>query len=107
MAPIGHTSPRGGGVVNVADLLLRAGAVAVLSTLVPVDVTHNAQTMSRFFRYLAHAIADKSTPPGTSVLDVWHKVQALNVVVDIRERQSAELGIFPRTRIESDRAVHE
>ena len=78
-----HTSPRGGGVVSIGDLLLRAGAVAVLSTLVPVDVRHNTQIVARFFRYLALAIGDESTKPNTSVLDVWHQVQGLNVVIDL------------------------
>lgn len=78
-----HTSPRGGGVVNIGDLLLRAGADAVLSTLVPVDVHHNAQTVARFFRYLARAIADTTTAPNTSILEIWHQVQSLNVVIDL------------------------
>lgn len=78
-----HTSPRGGGVVNVGDLLVRAGARAVLSTLVPVDVTHNSQTMSRFFRYLSKAMAGDTGREHTSVLEVWHETQLLNVVIDL------------------------
>lgn len=78
-----HTSPRGAGVVNVGDLLVRAGARAVLSTLVPVDVTHNAQTMSRFFRYLSKAIAENTGSEPTSLLEVWHETQLLNVVIDL------------------------
>lgn len=78
-----HTSPRGGGVVNIGDLLLRAGADAVLSTLVPVDVRHNAQTVARFFRYLARAIGDTTTAANTSIMEVWHQVQSLNVVIDL------------------------
>jgi hypothetical protein len=78
-----HTSPRGGGAVNVGDLLLRAGALAVLSTLVPVDVRHNSQIVSRFFRYLALAMKDRSPGAVTSVLEVWHQVQGLNAVIDL------------------------
>jgi len=78
-----HTSPRGGGVVNIGDLLLRAGADAVLSTLVPVNVHHNAQLVSRFFRYLALAVGNSATDPNMSVLDVWHEVQSLNVIIDL------------------------
>jgi len=78
-----HTSPRGGGVVSVADLLIRAGATAVLSTLVPVDVRHNSQLMSRFFLHLALAAGSAASEPEASILDVWHRVQTSNVVVDL------------------------
>ncbi|WP_202344171.1 CHAT domain-containing protein [Leucobacter chromiireducens] len=78
-----HTSPRGGGVVNIGDLLIREGAIAVLSTLVPVDVFHNAQTVARFLRYVALAVNDSATAANSSVMDVWHQVQALNVVIDL------------------------
>lgn len=78
-----HTSPRGGGVVNVSDLLIREGAYAVLSTLVPVDVRHNAQLVARFFRYLGLAIGDREPGGDLSVLDVWHRTQSANVVVDL------------------------
>ncbi|KAB1658140.1 CHAT domain-containing protein [Pseudoclavibacter sp. CFCC 11306] len=78
-----HTSPRGGGVVNIGDLLIRAGAVSVLSTLVPVNVFHNTQIVARFLRYVALAVNDSATPANTSVMDVWHQVQALNVVIDL------------------------
>ncbi|GAA2171138.1 hypothetical protein GCM10009846_03940 [Agrococcus versicolor] len=78
-----HTSPRGGGVVSIGDLLLRAGAEAVLSTLVPVNVEHNAQTVGRFLRYLAIAADEPANAPSASILDIWHQVQGLNVINDM------------------------
>ena len=69
--------------MSVADLLIGAGAVAVLSTLVPVDVSHNSQIVSRFFLYLALAADGQSGEPEKSVLDVWHRVQSTNAPIDI------------------------
>lgn len=78
-----HTSPRGSGFVNVGDLLIRAGADAVLSTLVPVDVRHNAQLVARLFRYLALVVSGDSGYSMQTVMDVWHEVQNLNVIIDL------------------------
>ncbi|QZQ56208.1 CHAT domain-containing protein [Curtobacterium sp. TC1] len=78
-----HTSPRGGGVVNVGDLLLAAGATAVLTTLVPVDVWHNSQLVSRLLRYMSLAVGDEASEPATDVSEVWHRVQTSNVVIDL------------------------
>lgn len=76
-----HTGPRGSGAVSVSDLLLREGARAVLSTLVPVKVMHNASFMQRFLLYLGESI--QGTEPQVNVLDVWHRVQTSNVILDI------------------------
>ncbi|MEG2714080.1 MAG: CHAT domain-containing protein [Glutamicibacter sp.] len=76
-----HTGPRGSGAVSVSDLLLRQGARAVLSTLVPVNVIHNASFMQRFLLYLGESI--QGTEPHINVLDVWHRVQTSNVILDI------------------------
>ena len=78
-----HTTPRGGGVVSVGDLLIRAGAKAVVTALVPVLVHHNSALTSRFLRYLALATGEEASEPATSVLDVWHRVQSSNVVIDL------------------------
>jgi len=76
-----HVAPRGSGAVAITDLLLREGALAVLGTQVPVEVTRNAILMGRFLVYLAEEIAH----PGqfSTILDVWHHVQTSNVVNDI------------------------
>jgi hypothetical protein len=76
-----HVAPRGAGAVAISDLLLREGALAVLGTQVPVEVTRNAILMVRFMVYLAEEIAK----PGrfATILDVWHHVQTSNAVNDI------------------------
>ncbi|BBC30750.1 hypothetical protein SGFS_020440 [Streptomyces graminofaciens] len=76
-----HVAPRGSGAVAITDLLLREGALAVLGTQVPVEVTRNALLMCRFLVYLAEEI----TKPGqfTTILDLWHHVQTSNAVNDI------------------------
>ncbi|MEV7374692.1 CHAT domain-containing protein [Streptomyces sp. NPDC090301] len=76
-----HVAPRGSGAVAITDLLLREGALAVLGTQVPVEVTRNATLMGRFLIYLAEEVAR----PGqfATLLDVWHHVQTSNVVNDI------------------------
>ncbi|MFD8159684.1 CHAT domain-containing protein [Streptomyces malaysiensis] len=76
-----HVAPRGSGAVAITDLLLREGALAVLGTQVPVEVTRNAILMGRFLVYLAEEIVK----PGqfTTILDVWHHVQTSNAVNDI------------------------
>lgn len=76
-----HVAPRGSGAVAITDLLLREGALAVLGTQVPVEVTRNAVLMVRFMVYLAEEVAK----PGqfATILDVWHHVQTSNAVNDI------------------------
>lgn len=76
-----HSGPRGAGPVSVSDLLLRAGARAVLSTLVPVGVHHNSAFMMRFLVYMSEAIG--GTEDHENVLEVWHRVQTNTVILDI------------------------
>lgn len=76
-----HVAPRGSGAVAITDLLLREGALAVLGTQIPVEVTRNATLMIRFMVYLAEEVAK----PGqfATILDLWHHVQKSNAVNDI------------------------
>jgi CHAT domain len=76
-----HSGPRGSGPVAVSDLLLREGAVAVLSTLVPVDVRHNSIFMMRVLLYMAEVLAGREEHH--TFLEVWHRVQAGNVINDV------------------------
>lgn len=76
-----HSGPRGAGPVAVSDLLLREGALAVLSTLAPVGVVHNTTFMSRFLMYISETIAGVESHD--SVLDLWHRVQTGTVIFDI------------------------
>lgn len=76
-----HSGPRGAGPVAVADLLVRAGARAVLSTLVPVGVVHNSTFMTRLLTYMSESIGGTETH--TTLLDLWHRVQTNTVILDI------------------------
>ncbi|MEJ1193177.1 CHAT domain-containing protein [Pseudarthrobacter sp. CCNWLW207] len=76
-----HVAPRGTGAVTIADLLLREGAIAVLGTLVPVNVLHNAVLMQRLFVYMTEVLAGREDH--RSVRDVWHRVQTSNAVHDV------------------------
>jgi hypothetical protein len=76
-----HSGPRGAGPVAVADLLLRAGARAVLSTLVPVGVRHNSTFMTRLLLYMSESIG--GVEAHTTLLDLWHRVQTNSVIMDI------------------------
>lgn len=76
-----HSGPRGAGPVSVADLLLRAGARAVLSTLVPVGVFHNSTFMTRLLVYMSESIGGAEAH--ATLLDLWHRVQTNTVIMDI------------------------
>lgn len=76
-----HVSPRGAGSVNVADLLLRAGATAVLGTFIPIDVRRNSLLYIRFFSYIQAAIEGNKSY--LTVLDAWTGVVATNAVNEI------------------------
>ena len=67
--------------MSVSDILIRAGAKAVLSTLVPVNVQHNSTFMLRFLYYMSETIDGSESH--VSVLDLWHRVQASMVIFDI------------------------
>jgi hypothetical protein len=76
-----QVAPRGQGTVNITDLMMRHGALAVIGTLVPVDVRRNATLMVRFFVYLAEAL--KGEAAETTLDAVWHFVQMSNAVNDV------------------------
>ena len=76
-----HVSPRGAGSVNVTDLLLRAGAKAVLGTFIPVDVRRNSLLYIRFFVYIQEAM--NGSKSYQTILDAWSGVVATNAVNEI------------------------
>lgn len=82
-----HVAPRGVNAVTVSDLLLRAGAMAVLGTLIPVDVTRNAILTSRLFTYLAEALAGGKN--FRSLDEAWQWVTASNAVHEVIAATSA------------------
>lgn len=76
-----HTNPRGTGSVNVSDLLLRAGTMAVIGSFIPVDVFKNLLLFSRFVSYVQAALeGDKKIK---TVSDAWSWVVASNAVNEI------------------------
>lgn len=74
-------SPRGIGSVNIADILLRQGARAVLGTLVPVNVRHNATLMVRFLVYIREVMEDRFS--NVTIDKIWHHVQTTNAINDV------------------------
>jgi hypothetical protein len=85
-----QVAPRGSGSVNITDLLFRQGAMAVLGTLVPVDVRRNAHLMVRFFIYIAEALNGGNSL--RSIDQVWHHTASSNAVLDVTlgARRSAD-----------------
>lgn len=76
-----HTSPRGAGSINVADILLRAGAMVVLGSFVPVDVIRNASLISRLLIYIQEAqVGNKYY---STLIDAWTGVVATNAIHEI------------------------
>ncbi len=82
-----HVSPRGRNVVNAADLLIRAGARVIISTLIPVNVFRNLLIYTRLFVYIFEAI--KGSKQYTTLADAWTGVMATNAVNEIIESSLA------------------
>ena len=100
-----HVAPRGTGQVTIADLLLRENALAVLGTLVPVDVLHNAMLLTRLFVYMNLAAAGEEEH--TSVRELWHRVQTSNAIHDITSGTPRLLNWFMRTHKKAGLSPHE
>ena len=82
-----HTSPRGTGCVSIADLLIRAGADAVLSALVPVQADSNMKLMTRLFVYIAEA--QKGERRYETLADAWSGIVAGNAILEICQSSKA------------------
>ncbi|MFF4792952.1 CHAT domain-containing protein [Streptomyces sp. NPDC001276] len=100
-----HVAPRGSGAVAITDLLLREGALAVLGTQVPVEVTRNATLMIRFMVYLA----EENAKPGqfATILDLWHHVQKSNAVNDILDGSPSLRAWATSTTINGNSVIRE
>lgn len=105
-----HTTPRGHGVVNPGDLFLRDGTMAVLSTLVPVNVVSNANLMVRLIVYMLEA--QNTDSKLNSLADIWHFTQTSNAVHDILDGAPAIRrwgyaqgnGVSPMEAFKNDRS---
>lgn len=91
-----HVSPMGVAAVKVVDMMLREGAMAILSTQIPVDVRHNATLMGRFFANIAEPLGRRGDH--VTLADVWQHVQASNPINDIvnSNKYLAEWLLAPR-----------
>lgn len=75
-----HASPRGHGAVTIGDVLLGKGAIAVLSTLIPVNVYRNSLLMTRLFVYIQDTISNGGF---RTLADIWMHTMASNAVNEI------------------------
>ena len=78
-----HVSPRGSGCVNAADLFLRAGAEAVLSTFIPINAFRNMLLYNRLFTYIAEA--QNGSSQYTTLSDAWAGVVSTNAIHEMAE----------------------
>ena len=76
-----HVSPRGSGVVNVADMFIRAGAEAVLGTFVPVDAQKNMVLINRLYTYINEA--QNGCKMYKTLSEAWSGVVATNAIHEI------------------------
>lgn len=76
-----HTSPRGTGVVNAAEMFFRCGALAVLSTLVTIEAQRNAILISRLFVYIAEA--QKGNNQYKNLSEAWSGIVGTNAIEEI------------------------
>jgi hypothetical protein len=67
--------------VNITDLMFRRGAKAIIGTMVPINVMHNATLMARFFANVAEALQGRG--PGKTLETVWNFTATSNAVNDI------------------------
>lgn len=76
-----HVSPRGSGAVNVADLFIRAGAIAVLGTFIPVNAKRNTILMTRLFTYILEA--QKGSNQYKTLADAWMGIVSSNAIHEL------------------------
>lgn len=78
-----HVSPRGRNVVNAADIMFRAGAMVVISTMLPVNAPRNTMIYSRLFTYIFEGI--NGSVQYKTLADAWTGVVATNAINEIIE----------------------
>ena len=107
-----HTSPRGRGAFVVGDMMLRAGAIAVLTTLIPVNVMRNATLLVRLFTYIREA--QKKFNNLNSLDQIWQHVIATNALheiiagsknIEIWANTKDKEGKTPQERFKMERSV--
>ncbi len=76
-----NTSPRGNGSVSAADMFLRSGAEAILSSFTPISSLRNAHLLNRLFVYVVEA--QLGSKQYKTLLSAWAGVVATNAVLEI------------------------
>lgn len=76
-----HVMPRGRGAVTVGDLALRAGAITVLGTFIPVDVNRNAILIVRLFTEILEV--RKGWSDMRTLDEIWCHVVSTNPIHEI------------------------
>ncbi|MFF2855579.1 CHAT domain-containing protein [Peribacillus sp. NPDC058002] len=76
-----HVAPKGRGAYTVSDAFLNAGALAVLGTLIPVNVRHNALLTKRFFLYISEVLEGNFSC--RNIAEVLPRIISLNTVYEV------------------------
>lgn len=76
-----HSSPRGMGAVNIADMFIRNGAISVLGTFIPVNAHRNLILMTRLFTYIVEA--QRKSRQYKTLSDAWCGVVATNAIHEL------------------------
>lgn len=76
-----HVSPRGSGAVNVADMFIRAGAITVLGTFIPVNAKRNTILMTRLFTYILEG--QTGSKQYKTLADAWSGVVSTNAIHEL------------------------
>jgi len=96
-----HVAPKGVGAVTVNDMFLRAGAKAVLGTLIPVNVMKNALITIRLFVQILEAL--NGSKRFRSLDEAWQYVVATNAINEILD-SSKKLKNWAHKRIDGKKS---
>lgn len=83
-----HVSPRGRNAVNACDLLMRAGASTIISTLIPINAIKNTLLYSRLFTYIFDSIMGTGQVKYKTLSEAWTHVVASNAINEILENST-------------------
>ncbi len=78
-----HINPRGSGTVNVADMFLRAGAKAVLGTLIPINAGRDSILINRLYVYIVEA--QKGSTQYKTLAEAWSGILSTNAIHEITQ----------------------
>ena len=111
-----HVMPRGKGAVAVGDLALRAGAVTVLGTFIPIDVIRNAILIVRLFTEILEV--RKGWSDMRTLDEIWCHVVCTNPIHEVIASTTGGIskletwantrrndGSFPQEEFKMDKSV--